>query len=74
MKYWFVFFFRDVNDIDLFLALIAEDPDNGQLVGPTLACLIGKQFHHLKFGDRFWYENGLGEQAFTKGRLPYLCI
>ncbi|XP_071790619.1 salivary peroxidase/catechol oxidase-like [Asterias amurensis] len=61
--------YASVNDIDLFPALIGETPERGQLVGATLACLIGEQFHRLKFGDRFWYENGLGEQAFKRAQL-----
>ncbi|XP_038061571.1 peroxidasin homolog isoform X3 [Patiria miniata] len=61
--------YDDVDDIDLFPALIGEETLPGQLIGPTLACLLGRQFHALKFGDRFWYENGLGDQAFTKAQL-----
>ena len=59
---------RHVDDIDLFPALIGEETGDAQLVGPTIACLLGRQFHVLKFGDRFWYENGIGDQAFTKGK------
>ncbi len=49
--------------------MVMEEPLPGALVGETLACLIGLQFQKLKFGDRFWYENGLGEQAFTSGKI-----
>ncbi|XP_022085826.1 peroxidasin homolog [Acanthaster planci] len=61
--------YDDVDDIDLFPALIGEETGDGQLMGPTLACLVGEQFHALKFGDRFWYEDGVGDQAFTKDQL-----
>ena len=39
------------------------------MVGPTLACLIGKQFHNFRHGDRFWYENGGWPSSFTLEQL-----
>ena len=40
-------------DLDLWSAGITERPLPGSMVGPTFACLIGKQFHNFRFGDRF---------------------
>ncbi|XP_060086064.1 myeloperoxidase-like [Ylistrum balloti] len=48
--------YDDVNDIDLFAGLLSETPVSDGHVGPTLACLLGKQFQALKRGDRYWYE------------------
>ena len=46
--------YRNVNDIDLYPAAIAENPvDRDALLGPTFSCLIGLQFHNLKYGDRW---------------------
>lgn len=62
-------FFRKVEDVDLFLASIAEHKTGNALVGPTLQCLLGLQFQGLKFGDRFFYETKESPADFTFGQL-----
>ena len=47
---------------------MAELPD-GSLVGPTYACLLGKQFAKLRNCDRFWWENTDTNIGFAKGEL-----
>ncbi|XP_071514131.1 uncharacterized protein [Panulirus ornatus] len=61
--------YKDVDDIDLFTGGLAEKPNRGALVGPTFGCLIGRQFHYLRRGDRYWYENDLPPSSFTKEQL-----
>ena len=58
---------RSVADIDLFPAAIAERPVLGGLVGPTFACILGRQFQDIRRADRYWYEND-GPLAFTPGK------
>ncbi|XP_026292684.2 uncharacterized protein LOC113217054 [Frankliniella occidentalis] len=61
--------YANVSDVDLLPAALSERPVAGALVGPTLACLLGRQFHYLRRGDRFWYENDLPPSAFTAAQL-----
>jgi peroxidase len=58
---------RWVDDVDLFTVMLAEFPEEGALVGPTLSCLLGMQYRDLKIGDRFWYESPTFPAAFTPG-------
>ena len=61
--------YRNVDDIDLLTAALAEKPLRGALVGPTFACLLGRQFQRIKRGDRYWYENDQPPNGFTQQQL-----
>jgi peroxidase len=39
------------------------------MVGPTFACIMGRQFNHFRAGDRFWYENSGWPSSFTLEQL-----
>lgn len=49
--------YPDVDDIDLWIAGLAESHLPGGCVGETLGKIIAKQFQLLRDGDRFWFEN-----------------
>lgn len=61
--------YDSVDDIDLFTGGVSEFPLEGAQVGPTFSCIIGRQFEKLRAGDRFWFENSQGPQAFTMSQL-----
>ncbi len=52
----------DVNNIDAFVGLLAEDHLDGAAVGETLQAVLVDQFVRLRDGDRFYYENHFSEQ------------
>lgn len=60
-------FFRSVNDIDLYTGGLCETPVADGLVGPVFACIIGKQFHNIRRGDRYWYETDMPDSSFSLG-------
>ncbi|XP_071090814.1 salivary peroxidase/catechol oxidase-like [Haliotis cracherodii] len=64
--------YADVKDIDLFTGGLSEKPVPGGLVGPTFACLLGKQFEALKKGDRFWFEEDNDFVKFTPAQLEQI--
>ncbi|MEZ6079368.1 MAG: peroxidase family protein [Pirellulaceae bacterium] len=49
--------YGDVNNIDLWVGLLAEDHVRGSSVGELTQTIIVDQFGRLRVGDRFWYEN-----------------
>ncbi|KAF8764889.1 Peroxidase like protein [Argiope bruennichi] len=44
----------------------------GAMVGPVHACLIARQFNHLRYGDRFWFEAQNQSGSFTPGQLEQI--
>ncbi|KAK3577819.1 hypothetical protein CHS0354_028874 [Potamilus streckersoni] len=48
--------YDDPRDIDLFTGLLTERAITGSSLGPTLNCILGREFQNLKEGDSYWYE------------------
>ncbi|MFO0939714.1 MAG: peroxidase family protein [Pirellulales bacterium] len=46
-----------VDNIDLWIGILAEDPVAGGSIGPTGQKIIADQFRRMRDGDRFWYQN-----------------
>ena len=50
-------------DLELFSAGLAENPVPGGLLGPTFTCIIGRQFHNIRVGDRWVLRVALGSEG-----------
>ncbi len=51
--------YGDVNKVDLWVGLLAEDHVKGSSVGELTGKILVNQFTRLRDGDRFWYQNNL---------------
>jgi hypothetical protein len=49
--------YGDINDLDPWVAMLAERSENGSIFGPTIRTIMSKQFSDLRDGDRFFYLN-----------------
>lgn len=48
---------------------LSEAPVPDSVLGPTFLCLLGRTFRNVRFGDRYWYENGNTPGSFTISQL-----
>jgi peroxidase len=56
-------------DVDLTVGGSLEQHVNGALAGPTFLCILTEQFYRTRVGDRFFFERGDGDIAFTRDQL-----
>lgn len=49
--------YRDINNVDAWVGMMAEEHASGDLFGETVKAFIRFQFQVLRDGDRFYYEN-----------------
>ncbi|XP_076625246.1 peroxidase [Colletes latitarsis] len=57
------------DDVDLTVGGSLETHVPGTLSGPTFLCILIRQFYRTRVGDRFWFERGGNELAFTIEQL-----
>ncbi|XP_076249347.1 peroxidase [Calliopsis andreniformis] len=57
------------DDVDLAVGGSLESHVPGTLTGPTFLCILQEQFHRTRVGDRYWFERGDYESAFTLEQL-----
>ncbi|UYV64041.1 hypothetical protein LAZ67_2006378 [Cordylochernes scorpioides] len=65
----FEMLYHSVHDIDFFSGGTSEFPLADGVIGPTFACIVGIQFYHLKFGDRFYFEHYGESGSFSPEQL-----
>ena len=53
---------------------MTELPQPGALLGPTFTCIIGRQFHNLRFGDRFIGIIGVIGVIGVINKIGVICI
>jgi hypothetical protein len=51
------------DDVDLWVAGLAENYVGDSMVGETSTAIMTNQFENLRAGDRFWYENQFSGEA-----------
>ena len=57
--------YGSINDVDLWVGLLAEDHTHGSSVGELTGRIIADQFERLRDGDRFFYENVFGRSEIS---------
>ena len=57
---------NDVDEIDVWVGGLAEDPWHKAQVGPLFATILKRQFEALRDGDRFWYERSLSRKELRR--------
>lgn len=55
--------YTNVEQVDPWVGMLAEDDVPGALVGPTLFLILTEQFEASRDGDRFWYQNYLSKNT-----------
>ena len=53
--------YGDVDQLDLWIAGLAEDPEDGALVGELFVALLVDQFERIRDGDTYWHAAQLSE-------------
>lgn len=61
--------YGDIDNIDVWVGLLMEDPMEGAIFGETLMKILKDQFLALRDGDRFFFENDSGLKYSEKNMI-----
>jgi hypothetical protein len=64
--------YRNVEDVDLWIGGLAEDPVERSQLGPLFTRMLAHQFEALRDGDRFWYARSLPPSLVARIRATRL--
>lgn len=56
-------------DVDLTVGASLESHVAGALAGPTFLCILTEQFYRTRVGDRYFFERGDNDIAFSRDQL-----
>lgn len=56
-------------DVELTVGASLESHVAGALAGPTFLCILTEQFYRTRVGDRYFFERGDGDIAFTREQI-----
>jgi hypothetical protein len=65
--------YDDVNEIDLWVGGLSEDPVPRAMLGELFHTIVSRQFTILRDGDRFWYQNVLTKKEIKDIRKTRLA-
>ncbi|MGI9364998.1 MAG: peroxidase family protein [Rhizobiaceae bacterium] len=57
--------YGDVDNIDVYVGGLSEDPRPGSLLGPLIHAAMVDQFGRLRDADSFWYESRMSEDELS---------
>ena len=58
--------YERIDDVDIWVGALAEDPVNGGHLGELAFVVVARQFQALRDGDRFWYTLHLSEDEIAE--------
>lgn len=61
--------YAHVDDVDLTVGASLEAHVENTLAGPTFLCILTEQFYRTRVGDRFFFERGNKETAFSRRKF-----
>ena len=61
--------YNSFEDVDLTVGASLEAHVEGALAGPTFLCILTEQFFRTRVGDRYFFERGDKETAFSRSKF-----